>query len=174
MSDLSLIDSIIRFKQPIFLFGLFVRSEACGARLPRHTVDSRYKLTHSQREEMSLWRTPSGASCGEPCMLLLLVLFTQTYRSHFSARTQHWPKGCLLIWHGENMGLKVNEGSDTATPQGGQNSSTSQTKCLHRNTETTNKRNNQQTTQCVLHPGPWEMKKNLKTVAILLLWNFEQ
>lgn len=52
-----------------------------------------------------LWRTWSVASCGEPCMLLLLMLFTQTRLSCLSTRMQHWPKGWLLIWHGKNMGL---------------------------------------------------------------------
>lgn len=81
--DLSRIDSIVRFKQPVFLFAVSSEAQETCSQPPPETSAQRagQPTTH-------VWRTWSAAGCGEACMLLLLVLSLR-----YASPTQHWPTG---------------------------------------------------------------------------------
>lgn len=101
-----------------------------------HAVNCRSEPAHNKWEserQRALWRTRSATSCGEPCVLLLFVLFIQICLSHLSTHMQR--VAVNLAWR--KHGFKLKEGSDVATPPVRASSSTSQTKRHKTNMEIT-------------------------------------
>lgn len=104
----------------------------CGQQLQTGSQSEGGNESLKNTKWSQLWRTVPVARIGAFHSNMPLP----SQRSH-AALTQR--VAANLAWR--KHGFKVNEGSHTATPQGERNSSTSQTKRHHRNTETTNKQN---------------------------------